>query len=693
MPTETVRVVVRSRPLSQSEISRGNFSILQFDKELHQIAIQEPKTGEFKTFAYDSVYDMDSSQQEVYDESAYPLVESAIQGYNSTIFAYGQTGCGKTFTMLGIPNDLEQRGIIPNSFAHIFGWISEAKNKLFLVKCSYIEIYNEEIRDLLNYSSKTKLELKESPNKGIFIKNLTLHDVNNTNDISHAMESGNSHRIVGETAMNSKSSRSHAIFIIYVESSEEVQGKMMLRAGKLNLVDLAGSERQKKTGAEGDRLKEAIKINLSLSALGNVISSLVDKSTHVPYRDSKLTLLLQDSLGGNTRTLMVAVVSPADYNFEESLSTLRYASRAKSIKNQPKINEDPKDTMLRQYLEEIQALKAQLSGNGPQIIEKVVEKIINVEKTIDDESSANLPRFNNKDLKQSITLSMSNDLEATQNKEQLEERIKEIQTKFVNAGELGQREKERLKAQKNFRRKFKMQKKRQMQLIEEKRKKEEEMMNMEKKYQSAQDELEDLRKIVKDLRGKYKGTMNEIKQANHEFEDQKEEIYEDLRGLNIENDFLTGILMQAVPLAEFDTIKKRSVYDEINKKWIVPDFFLENREKVFPKLASGADRYNNPAARFYDKGSKKKLERDDYFSDQPDFKYERILEHESPTAAELPPNNHTGSAFREHFQFIDRKKKEVALSHSELPPVHDTNKKMIADAFSSKRKRGNRDNF
>jgi kinesin family protein 3/17 len=398
-------------------------------------------------------------------------------------------------------------------------------------------------------------------------------------------------------------------------------------------------------------------------------------------------------LGGNTKTLMVAVVSPADYNFEESVSTLRYASRAKFIKNQPKVNEDPKDTMLRQYLEEIEKLKAQLSGHGPLVIEKVVEKIINVEKTVDEESAGNLPRFKNKDLKESITLSMSNEGEVTHNKEQLEERIKEIQTKFVNAGEIEQREKERLKAQKNFRRKFKMQKKRQLQLIEEKKKKEEEMMNMEKKYQSAQDELEDLRKIVKDLRGRYKGIMNEIKQANHEFEDQKEGIYEDLRGLNVENDFLTGILMQAVPHAELETIKKRSVYDEINKKWIVPEFFLENKEKLFPKLASAADKFNNPAARLHDKVLKKKVERDDYFSDQPDFKYERILEHESPTAAELAPNNHTGNAFREHFQFIDRKKKEVALSHSELPPVHDTNKKMIADAFSSKRKRGNRDNF
>jgi kinesin family protein 3/17 len=635
---------------------------------------------------------MESSQQELYDESAYPLVESAIKGYNSTIFAYGQTGCGKTFTMLGVPNDLQLRGVIPNSFAHIFGCISEAKNKAFLVKCSYIEIYNEEIRDLLNYNEKTKLELKESPDKGIFIKDLKKQDVKNTSDIANAMESGNSHRVVGETAMNSKSSRSHAIFIIYVESSEEVQGKNLLKAGKLNLVDLAGSERQKKTGAEGDRLKEAIKINLSLSALGNVINALVEKSSqnrgiHVPYRDSKLTLLLQDSLGGNTKTLMIAVVSPADYNYEESLSTLRYASRAKFIQNKPKVNEDPKDAMLRDYLDEIQRLKALLSGNGPQVIERVVEKIINVEKNFEDESSAVLPAFKPRDFKESITLSISNEPEESHNKEELEEQLRDIQMKLVIGGEeLDKAEKERLKAQKQFRRKLKIQKKRQQKLIEEKKKKEEEFMNMEKKYQSAQDELEDLRKIVKELRNKYRNTMNEIKNINHEFKDQKEEIYEDLLIETQENDFLNGVLYRLFPVDQLETVRKHSTYDKYNKQWVVPSFTLENKEKLCPKLTPDIKRFNNPAARF-DRGSKKKLKNEEYYSDHPDFQYENMFEKDSPTAAEEPPN-YTGNAFREPFQFNNRKKKEVALSHPELPPVHDLNKKMIADAFNMKPKRG-----
>ena len=172
---------------------------------------------------------------------------------------------------------------------------------------------------------------------------------------------GTSNRKTASTNMNQDSSRSHSLFTIYIETGEDVDGEQRIKAGKLNLVDLAGSERSSKTGATGQTLKEGIKINLSLTALGNVISTLVDgKSTHVPYRDSKLTRLLQDSLGGNTKTVMIAALSPADYNYEETFSTLRYAARAKAIKNKPKVNEDPKDALLKQYEDEIKNLKAML---------------------------------------------------------------------------------------------------------------------------------------------------------------------------------------------------------------------------------------------------------------------------------------------------------------------------------------------
>jgi kinesin family protein 3/17 len=210
-----------------------------------------------------------------------------------------------------------------------------------------------------------------------------IHDVKNCEQI---MEQGWKNRSVGATLMNADSSRSHSIFTIYLERMEtQLSDENNIRKGKLNLVDLAGSERQAKTGATGDRLKEATKINLSLSALGNVISALVDgKSKHIPYRDSKLTRLLQDSLGGNTKTLMVACLSPADNNYDETLSTLRYANRAKNIKNKPKINEDPKDALLREYQEEIMRLKGLITG------QIVVDKSKFSYKSINDPLSLSL---------------------------------------------------------------------------------------------------------------------------------------------------------------------------------------------------------------------------------------------------------------------------------------------------------------
>jgi hypothetical protein len=285
-----------------------------------------------------------------------------LEGYNGTIFAYGQTGTGKTHTMEGFDTK-DNMGIMPRSFETIFNSIEcDNLKKQYLIRASYLEIYMEEIRDLLSKNPKQKLELKEKPESGVYVKDLISSVVNSEKGIRDVMLIGRKNRATAETKMNTRSSRSHSIFTITIETSEiGVDGKNHIRVGKLNMVDLAGSERQSKTGSTGERLEEAIKINLSLSTLCHVISTLVDpKSQHVPYRNSKLTRLLQDSLGGNTKTVMVANIGPADYNFDESLSTLRYASRAKHITNKPQINEDPKDAMLREFQEEITRLKQQL---------------------------------------------------------------------------------------------------------------------------------------------------------------------------------------------------------------------------------------------------------------------------------------------------------------------------------------------
>ncbi|XP_065506359.1 kinesin-like protein KIF17 [Caloenas nicobarica] len=304
------------------------------------------------------------STEQIYNEIAYPLVEGVTEGYNGTIFAYGQTGSGKSFTMQGIADPSAQKGVIPRAFEHIFESVQCAENTKFLLRASYLEIYNEDIRDLLGADTKQKLELKEHPEKGAYVKGLSLHTVHSVGQCERLMETGWRKRAVGSTLMNKDSSRSHSIFTVNVEiCTVDECGQDRLKAAKLNLVDLAGSERQSKTGATGERLREATKINLSLSALGNVISALVSgRCKHIPYRDSKLTRLLQDSLGGNTKTLMVACLSPADNNYDESLSTLRYANRAKNIKNKPCVNEDPKDALLREYQEEIKKLKAILAG-------------------------------------------------------------------------------------------------------------------------------------------------------------------------------------------------------------------------------------------------------------------------------------------------------------------------------------------
>uniref|UniRef100_H2ZLU2 Kinesin-like protein n=1 Tax=Ciona savignyi TaxID=51511 RepID=H2ZLU2_CIOSA len=366
--SECVKVVVRCRPLNQKEIEGNHESVVSMDVKTGQVQIKNPKAplDPPKSFTFDAIYDWNCTQSDIFEETFHPLLDSVLNGFNGTIFAYGQTGTGKTFTMEGcVRSDQELRGAIPRSFEHVYKHIARTKDQQYLVRASYLEIYQEDIRDLLSKDQSKRLELKERPDTGVYVKDLLSFVTKSVKEIEHVMNVGNQNRSVGATNMNEHSSRSHAIFVITIECSEDgLDGKNHIRVGKLNLVDLAGSERQTKSGATGERLKEATKINLSLSALGNVISSLVDGRGHIPYRDSKLTRLLQDSLGGNAKTVMVANIGPASYNSDETLTTLRYANRAKNIQNKPKINEDPKDALLREFQEEIAKLKANLASKS-----------------------------------------------------------------------------------------------------------------------------------------------------------------------------------------------------------------------------------------------------------------------------------------------------------------------------------------
>ena len=371
--SESVKVIVRCRPLNEKEREMKTRLVVETNASLQQCSIKRPwdNSKSSKIFTFDGVYGISSSTEMIYSEIVRPIVNGVLDGYNGTVFAYGQTSCGKTFTMEGIESPSAQKGIIPRCCEHI---LSVTRQRSFdelpkyLLRVSYLEIYNEEIRDLLVKECRYKPEIKEHPDKGIYVKGLSSITVDSYEDMQEIFESGGKHRSVGATALNSDSSRSHSIFTVDLESClrSHPRETEMYRTGKLNLVDLAGSERQSKSGCTGERFKESTKINLSLSVLGNVISALVDgKCKYVPYRDSKLTRLLQDSLGGNSKTLMVACISPGENNYEETLSTLRYAKRAKDIRNKPKINEDPKDTIIKRYHDEIQQLKKIIAKEIP----------------------------------------------------------------------------------------------------------------------------------------------------------------------------------------------------------------------------------------------------------------------------------------------------------------------------------------
>lgn len=259
--------------------------------------------------------------------------------------------------MEGTRESGEQKGVVPRTFEQIWSHINRTQNMNFLVAVSYLEIYMEELRDLLK-PGNNRLELREREN-GVCVPNLHSVLCKSVEDMLNVMNLGNKNRTTGFTNMNEHSSRSHAVFVIKIEMCE--MDSTSVKVGVLNLVDLAGSERQSKTGATAERLKEASKINRALSSLGNVISALAEKSPHVPYRDSKLTRLLQDSLGGNSKTIMISCIGPSEYNYNETLTTLRYANRAKTIQNKPVMNEDPQDTKLREYQEEIARLKQLIS--------------------------------------------------------------------------------------------------------------------------------------------------------------------------------------------------------------------------------------------------------------------------------------------------------------------------------------------
>uniref|UniRef100_A0A4W3JYX6 Kinesin-like protein n=1 Tax=Callorhinchus milii TaxID=7868 RepID=A0A4W3JYX6_CALMI len=604
---DNVKVVVRCRPMNEKEKHMSYKQAVLVDEIRGTITVYKTDAANEppKTFTFDTVFSPESKQVDVYNLTARPIVDSVLEGYNGTIFAYGQTGTGKTFTMEGVRAVPELRGIIPNSFAHVFGHIAKSEGDTrFLVRVSYLEIYNEEVRDLLGKDQTQRLEVKERPDVGVYIKDLSGYVVNNADDMDRIMTLGNKNRSVGATNMNEHSSRSHAIFTITIECSEKgVDGNMHVRMGKLHLVDLAGSERQGKTGATGQRLKEATKINLSLSTLGNVISALVDgKSTHVPYRNSKLTRLLQDSLGGNSKTMMCANIGPADYNYDETISTLRYANRAKNIKNKARINEDPKDALLRQFQKEIEELRKKLlegeeiSGsdltgsedddeegeegeNGEKRKKRrgrkkvSPEKMVEMQAKIEEERKAleaklDMEEEERNKARAELEKREKDLLKAQQEHQTLLEKLSALEKKVIVGGVdllAKAEEQERLLEESNC--ELEERRKRAEQLRKELEEKEQERLDIEEKYTSLQEEAQGKTKKLKKVWTMLMAAKSEMADLQQEHQREIEGLLENIRQLSRELRLQMLIIDNFIPQEYQEMIENYVHWNEDIGEW------------------------------------------------------------------------------------------------------------------------------
>ncbi|XP_043485779.1 kinesin-like protein Klp98A isoform X2 [Polistes fuscatus] len=413
----SVKVAVRVRPFNKRELAMNAKNIVQMDGKRTRIfgtktpgSCREIDREKYKDFTFDHSYwsfdltdDNYASQEEVFYDLGTDVIESAFEGYNACVFAYGQTGSGKTFTMMGSP---ESQGLIPRICKTLFARMAAGKESgaSYRTEVSFLEIHNERVKDLLriDQTQSHSLRVREHPKRGPYVQDLSSHLVYDYSDIQECMVRGNTHRTTASTNMNDVSSRSHAIFTITFVQAGFSEGNMPSETvSKVHLVDLAGSERANATGATGQRLKEGAHINKSLVTLGSVISALAEVSSSgdsssskrnvfIPYRDSVLTWLLKDSLGGNSKTIMIAAISPADCNYGETLSTLRYANRAKNIINKPTINEDPNVKLIRELREEIQKLKSLIGKDmsierPPQVLLAQIHEKQEQEKVLTEE--------------------------------------------------------------------------------------------------------------------------------------------------------------------------------------------------------------------------------------------------------------------------------------------------------------------
>ncbi|OEH79408.1 kinesin motor domain-containing protein [Cyclospora cayetanensis] len=602
--SERVRVIIRCRPLSESETAEGCQCVVMVNSKNASVCLQKPK-GPTKHFTFDAVYDASVSQDDVYDDAAFGIVESVTEGYNG------------------------QKWWITEHLSPLHAFVPQT----FLVRASFLELYNEEARDLLSKTPTAKLILRDSPDCGVFAEGLTTFTVKSAEELTKLLATGQQNRKVGATQMNAASSRSHSIFIMEVESADK-DGRV--RMGKLNLVDLAGSERQAKAGSTGERFREARKINLSLSALGNVISALAENSPFIPYRDSKLTRILQASLGGNTRTTMVANVGPACTHYDETLSTLRYAQRTKHIKNAPHVNENPKQAMILAFKEEIAWLKQQLHAaeqarllavknshekpteivvEKPIIIEKEVikEKPMMVEKVVEkikivDVSKEEKRRLEEENLQQQQQLRASfeaernaielarrkaeEDLKAQemetalykQRQAELTARLTEMEAQLLRGNTEISRAKQQQRELKKTQLRLEEQKKMEEQLRRERDQGQEATLLLESLVTSKDKELHNLSSKVQQLCWRYKEAVDDIEDLQKEFQAERESLLHDIRSTQLEIRLQQSIIDRFIPPEE--RIRSLASWDEAQGEWVIPHSDLAGKGMMIQRAAS-----------------------------------------------------------------------------------------------------------
>ena len=615
--SESVKVVVRCRPLGNKEMEEQRECIVNVDMNACFIQVYNPQNiKEIKSFTFDHTYDWRATQELIFNQTALPILESIMEGYNGTIFAYGQTGTGKTYTMEGSDNE-KDKGIIPRSIDWIFNNIKNYPAQQFLVRVSFVEIYNEEVRDLLSKVKRQKLNVREK-DKVFYVENVTVIQAENSKMTLDIMKAGRVNRATGATKMNPGSSRSHSIFSITVESSTtDEAGEAHYKVGKLNLVDLAGSERQSKTESTGERFVEATKINLSLTCLGSVINKLVSgKQQYIPYRDSKLTMLLQDSLGGNTKTVMIANVGPADYNYDETLNTLWYASRAKKIKNKPRINEDPKDALLRQYQEEIELMKKKLlamgkgdlvmqisgdTGGGKNIIneekqiQKALEDMENERKQFKEQSEAainqikeqkNKSEEEKKKLIEEIKKKNEENIIKKKEGEELLAKYKNIKSKMIKGDDTQKKVKEQEIEIKRQREELEIRKREEQRLKEIQEEKEKNTIDLKKKYDTKKQNIDDLNDKIGKIQAQLEAKKRENKENEEKYGDEEDQFRNLILTQEKELKRLEYIIKKFVPLEEKERIEKCLEFSEkegiykINGRKALLNNYKQNIDKI-----------------------------------------------------------------------------------------------------------------